>query len=80
MTENLIHEPEPQTLAKTFEPATIEAKWYRHWETSGAFRPARPDAVPFTIVNPPPNVTGNLHIGHALDNTLQDVLDRKSVV
>jgi valyl-tRNA synthetase len=76
MTENLFHEPEPQTLAKTFEPATIEAKWYRHWETSGAFRPARPDAVPFTIVNPPPNVTGNLHIGHALDNTLQDVLIR----
>ena len=76
MTDNLIHEPEPQTLAKTFEPATIEAKWYRHWEASGAFRPARPDAVPFTIVNPPPNVTGNLHIGHALDNTLQDVLIR----
>jgi valyl-tRNA synthetase len=65
-----------QTLAKTFEPAMIEAKWYRHWETSGAFRPARPDAVPFTIVNPPPNVTGSLHIGHALDNTLQDVLIR----
>jgi valyl-tRNA synthetase len=63
-------------LAKTFEPAGIEGKWYRHWETSGAFRPARPDAVPFTIVNPPPNVTGSLHIGHALDNTLQDVMIR----
>ena len=63
-------------LAKTFDPAAIEAKWYAHWEQSGAFRPARPDAEPFTIVNPPPNVTGSLHIGHALDNTLQDVMIR----
>ena len=57
-------------LAKTFDPTAIEAKWYQHWETSGQFRPERPDAQPFTIVNPPPNVTGSLHIGHALDNTL----------
>ncbi|BAK67826.1 valyl-tRNA synthetase [Sphingobium sp. SYK-6] len=63
-------------LAKTFDPAAIEAKWYQHWETSGQFRPARPDAQPFTIVNPPPNVTGSLHIGHALDNTLQDIMVR----
>ena len=63
-------------LAKTFDPAAIEAKWYAHWETSGQFRPARPDAQPFTIVNPPPNVTGSLHIGHALDNTLQDIVIR----
>jgi valyl-tRNA synthetase len=63
-------------LAKTFDPAAIEAKWYQHWEMTGAFRPARPDAQPFTIVNPPPNVTGSLHIGHALDNTLQDVVIR----
>jgi len=63
-------------LAKTFDPAAIEARWYDHWEKEGLFRPARPDAVPFTIVNPPPNVTGSLHIGHALDNTLQDVLVR----
>ncbi len=67
---------EGETLAKTFEPAAIEAKWYAHWETNGLFRPERPDAVPFTIVNPPPNVTGSLHIGHALDNTLQDVVIR----
>lgn len=65
-----------QTLDKTFEPAAIEARWYSHWETNGLFRPERPDAVPFTIVNPPPNVTGSLHIGHALDNTLQDVVIR----
>ncbi|WP_207912535.1 valine--tRNA ligase [Parafrankia sp. BMG5.11] len=63
-------------LAKTFDPAAIEARWYQHWETKGLFRPERPDAQPFTIVNPPPNVTGSLHIGHALDNTLQDVVVR----
>ncbi|MEI6642478.1 MAG: valine--tRNA ligase [Novosphingobium sp.] len=68
--------PEPEALAKTFEPAAIEAKWYAHWEANGLFRPERPDAAPFTIVNPPPNVTGSLHIGHALDNTLQDVVIR----
>lgn len=63
-------------LAKTFEPAGIEAKWYAHWEQNNLFRPERPDAAPYTIVNPPPNVTGSLHIGHALDNTLQDVVIR----
>ncbi|MEJ6008302.1 valine--tRNA ligase [Novosphingobium aquae] len=63
-------------LDKTFDPAAIEAKWYSHWETNGLFRPERPDATPYTIVNPPPNVTGSLHIGHALDNTLQDVVIR----
>jgi valyl-tRNA synthetase len=63
-------------LPKTFDPAAIEARWYPHWEEGGAFRPDRPDAEPFTIVIPPPNVTGSLHIGHALDNTLQDILIR----
>ncbi|MBW8842037.1 MAG: valine--tRNA ligase, partial [Sphingomonadales bacterium] len=63
-------------LPKTFDPAEIETRWYAHWETSGQFRPDRPGAEPWTIVNPPPNVTGSLHIGHALDNTLQDVLVR----
>jgi valyl-tRNA synthetase len=65
-------------LAKTFEPQAIEARWYRHWEERGLFRPERPDATPFTIVMPPPNVTGSLHIGHALDNTLQDILTRRA--
>jgi valyl-tRNA synthetase len=64
------------TIDKTFDPAVIEAKWYAHWESTGAFRPDRPHAEPYTIVNPPPNVTGSLHIGHALDNTLQDILIR----
>lgn len=63
-------------LPKTFDPSAIEAKWYPHWEETNAFRPDRPDAVPYTIVNPPPNVTGSLHIGHALDNTLQDIMIR----
>jgi len=63
-------------LDKTFDPAAIEAKWYAHWEANGLFRPERPNATPFTLVNPPPNVTGSLHIGHALDNTLQDVVVR----
>jgi valyl-tRNA synthetase len=63
-------------LPKTFDPVAIEAKWYAYWESTGAFRPARPDAETYTIVMPPPNVTGSLHIGHALDNTLQDILIR----
>jgi len=63
-------------LPKTFDPAAIEARWYAHWESTNAFRPERPDAPPFTIVMPPPNVTGSLHIGHALDVTLQDILTR----
>src|SRR3712207_2787500 len=65
-------------LAKTFDPAEIESRWYAHWEEKGLFRPERPEAEPFTIVIPPPNVTGSLHIGHALDNTLQDILVRHS--
>jgi valyl-tRNA synthetase len=64
------------TIDKTFDPAAIEARWYAHWEDKGLFRPERLDAEPFTIVIPPPNVTGSLHIGHALDDTLQDVLVR----
>jgi len=64
-------------LPKTFEPKAIEDRWYAHWESKGLFRPDRNDREPWTIVMPPPNVTGSLHIGHALDNTLQDVLTRR---
>ena len=63
-------------LSKTFEPAAIERRWYEHWETRGLFRPGRGEATPWTIVMPPPNVTGSLHSGHALDITLQDILTR----
>src|SRR3954453_12095624 len=64
-------------LPKTFEPGAIEERWYAHWEGAGLFRPERADRQPWTIVMPPPNVTGSLHIGHALDITLQDVLTRR---
>jgi len=58
-------------LDKTFDPKSVEGRIYAQWEASGAFRPGRrPNAEPFCIVIPPPNVTGRLHIGHALNNTL----------
>ena len=64
-------------LEKTFDPKTAEPRLYAAWEASGAFAPIDdPNAEPFSIVIPPPNVTGSLHIGHALNNTLQDVLIR----
>ncbi len=64
-------------LDKTFNPQDVERRIYAEWMASGAFRAGRrPDAEPFCIVIPPPNVTGRLHIGHALNNTLQDALAR----
>jgi len=66
-------------IEKNYQPADIESRMSRIWEESGAFmagRPERKDAAPFTIVIPPPNVTGSLHMGHALNNTLQDILCR----
>src|SRR5712672_1264327 len=66
-------------IEKNYQPADIETRMSRIWEESGAFRAGRPerrDAKPFTIVIPPPNVTGSLHMGHALNNTLQDILCR----
>ncbi len=62
----------------TYEPKAIEARWYSIWEESGSFRPeVNPDGEPFTIVIPPPNVTGVLHMGHALDMSLQDAIVRR---
>ncbi len=65
------------TLAKTYDPKSIEANWYEKWLDSGHFACA-PDATatPYTIMMPPPNVTGSLHMGHALTFTLQDLLIR----
>jgi valyl-tRNA synthetase len=66
-------------IEKNYQPADIEARMSVIWEDSLAFRAGRPDrreAAPFTIVIPPPNVTGSLHMGHALNNTLQDILCR----
>ncbi|MGI9440223.1 MAG: valine--tRNA ligase [Parvibaculales bacterium] len=64
-------------LDKTYTPAALEARIYENWEKNGCFEAGRvPDAAPYTIVIPPPNVTGSLHMGHALNNTLQDILCR----
>ena len=66
-------------IDKTYQPSALEGRIYAAWEAAGAFRCGRPerrDARPFCIVIPPPNVTGSLHMGHALNNTLQDVLAR----
>src|SRR5712675_3759215 len=63
-------------LDKTFNPKDVEGRIYALWQDSGAFKPGRPAAEPFCIMIPPPNVTGRLHIGHALNNTLQDILAR----
>ncbi len=64
-------------LEKTFNPKDVEGRIYAQWEASGAFRAGRkPDAEPFCIMIPPPNITGRLHTGHALNNTLQDILAR----
>jgi valyl-tRNA synthetase len=66
-------------IDKTYQPSAVEGRIYATWEEAGAFRAGRPerrDAKPYCIVIPPPNVTGSLHMGHALNNTLQDVLAR----
>jgi len=67
------------TIDKTYQPSDVEGRIYRTWEEAGAFRAGRPEraaAAPYSIVIPPPNVTGSLHMGHALNNTLQDILCR----
>src|SRR5574344_694817 len=64
-------------LATKYDPASFETKWYKYWEEKKYFHAeVEPDKKPFTIVIPPPNITGQLHMGHALDNTLQDILIR----
>ena len=64
-------------LAKTYDPKGIEEKLYQKWMDRGYFHAkVNPDKKPFTIVMPPPNITGQLHMGHALDNTLQDIMIR----
>ncbi len=66
-----------KNLAKTYNPKDFEERIYETWEKSGAFRAVKDEnKKPFTIVMPPPNITGQLHMGHALDQTLQDVLTR----
>ena len=67
----------PKELSKVYDPKEVESRIYQQWEDVGAFRGVRdPEKKPFTIVMPPPNVTGQLHMGHAMDCTLQDSLIR----
>lgn len=66
------------TLSKNFEPAAIEEKWYQHWLDKRYFNSTPDNRKPFTVVIPPPNVTGVLHMGHTLNETVQDVLVRKA--
>ena len=63
-------------LPKAYSHKDVEAKWYSRWMNLGAFAPARGEGPSFSMVIPPPNVTGSLHMGHALNNTLQDILCR----
>ncbi len=65
-------------IAKTYNPKEVENKWYAHWTKKGYFHSIPDEREPFTIVIPPPNVTGILHMGHMLNNTLQDVMIRRA--
>ncbi len=65
-------------LSKNFEPQAIEQKWYSHWMNNGYFKSVPDEREAYTIVMPPPNVTGVLHMGHCLNNTIQDILIRRA--
>ena len=68
---------EGTTMATAYDPGQVEGKWYKYWEDNGFFhQDVDAGAEPFSIVMPPPNVTGSLHLGHAMDNTIQDILTR----
>ena len=69
---------EEQMMAKAYDPAEVEKKWYAAWEGRGYFhaQDETSEKTPYTIVIPPPNVTGQLTMGHVLNNTLQDILIR----
>ena len=68
---------EENNIPKVYDPAAVEKKWYAYWIENGFFhQPVDKSRKPFSVVIPPPNITGKLHMGHALDNTLQDILVR----
>ena len=68
-----------EELNKIYNPSNVEEKWYQKWEDDNVFQPAnKKNTESFTIMIPPPNVTGILHIGHILNNTIQDVLIRRA--
>src|SRR5262245_36494401 len=64
-------------IPKTYNSQEVEARWYQWWESKGYFRADQPSRPPFVMVMPPPNVTGSLHMGHMLNNTVQDVIARR---
>ena len=66
------------SISKTYQPKQAEDKWYNYWMEQGFFRSVPDEREPYTIVIPPPNVTGVLHMGHMLNNTIQDVLIRRA--
>ena len=61
-------------LSKTYTPSEVEDKWYAYWMENNLFHSEPDHREPYTIVIPPPNITGKLHMGHALDDTIQDIL------
>src|SRR5271170_4845116 len=65
-------------LSKNYTPVEIEEKWYKHWQKKGYFKSQPDGSKAFTVVIPPPNVTGVLHMGHTLNETVQDILIRKA--
>ena len=70
--------PSDMDMPSAYDPREVEGRWYRYWEERGYFRAHAPTSKPpFSMVIPPPNVTGVLHVGHALNNTLQDVIARR---
>ncbi len=65
-------------LASKYDPSSVEGKWYQYWLDNGFFRSVLDEREPYTVVIPPPNVTGVLHMGHMLNNTIQDILVRRA--
>ena len=77
MCEHCCNKAGIEEMPKTYDPSVVEDRLYKIWEESGYFHSApNPDKPPYCIVIPPPNVTGQLHMGHALDETMQDILIR----
>ena len=69
--------PDAEEMSKAYEPGKVEQKWYKFWVDKGYFTPEiDPEKQPFVIIMPPPNVTGELHLGHALESALQDIMTR----
>lgn len=62
-------------MEKTYQPDSIETRWYQHWESQGYFKPSG-SGRPYSIMIPPPNVTGSLHMGHGFQDTIMDALIR----